>query len=155
MNNATNATYTNNITDTLIIACQNNDVKTLLSIIDNVVDLNVGLRNACYYGHLDCVKLLVQHGATNINNGIHYASYNSHIHVIKYLLSRDACPDLIQSELIPQLLNEGCFIDSFAAEHFINSRNQAQEITQNLINDLYLPYYDINITDIICDYISY
>lgn len=48
---------------------------------------------ACYYGHMECAKLLVQYGASLLArdhsgfSALHYAVDGGHISVINYILS--------------------------------------------------------------------
>jgi len=48
-------------------------------------DWNDGLNCACEGGHLECVKLMIQKGATNIKDYFDTLIENGHFEILEYL----------------------------------------------------------------------
>lgn len=54
---------------------------------NNINPWNMGLYHACLGGHIEVVKFMIDHGASNINAGIIVAQKHNHTEVIKFLQS--------------------------------------------------------------------
>ena len=81
-------------------ACNNGNIKRVQELLDQGVDPsaddNDGIRSACFYGHIEVVKLLldldeskgIDPSADN-NYGVRMACINGHTEVVKLLLDLD------------------------------------------------------------------
>lgn len=85
----------------LINAAENGNLKIVQTLIENGANINSGydglddqaIRVASFYGYLDVVKYLVEHGADflgNDNAAIKMASRNGHLAVVNYLSKHGA-----------------------------------------------------------------
>ena len=75
-----------------IVACKENDLNKIQQMM-HMVDISineVGFKYACYYGHIDVVKYLVQNIDIDVHardeEGFRWACYYGHIDVVKYLV---------------------------------------------------------------------
>ncbi|KAF0685747.1 Aste57867_22355 [Aphanomyces stellatus] len=79
---------------------------------------NSALHMACANGHLDCVQVLMDHGAkhsgnTSGNTPLHWAVQNKHLAVVKLLLGHFADIDV----LARNSFGRGCVTEAFQAEN--------------------------------------
>lgn len=80
---------------TLHRACRGGDIeKVKLMIGDNFIvnghEINFALKGACYGGHMDIVKFLIEKGAKNYSYGAYGACYGGYYDVVKYLIDLGA-----------------------------------------------------------------
>jgi hypothetical protein len=68
-------------------------VKILGPLID---DINTGLFIACTWGHVRCVEILLDLGATNLNECLKWACYWNHSNVVR-LLMRNGATELAEA----------------------------------------------------------
>ncbi len=140
----------------------NGNVEAMIMLLDKFGThdmLNIS-GMACSNGELECVKVLVErYHANQFNFVLRGAIENRHYQVAKYLIERGA--DNFRSLMkydIMCLLNMGCYThlkDLEFTKQFKAIRDKKQEEAKQVIDNLNLSNYDVNITNIITEYIPY
>ena len=66
---------------------------------------DIGLEEAAKSGHLEAVKLLVEHGAGGVENAMYEAEHNNHPKVVEYLKAVSAILELLREEKLRRTCN--------------------------------------------------
>ncbi len=154
----------NNYNRCMLVAAQymtNNDM--LLFLINNSTDnfhecaLEV-CKNKTYRPNNILIALL-EKGASDVDEYLYVVisgRSSPNIEFIKILHQYGATRFLgITKPQILQLLNLGCDIDTKYANYMKLKRTNAQKYIKHIINNFNIPNYDINITNLIVEYVNY
>ncbi len=79
--------------------CKNGNIFTILKNKDHLYwngglyyqnDWNKAFKGACFGGHLNIVKLMIERGANEWNNGLFEACYGGHLNVVNLMIEKGA-----------------------------------------------------------------
>ena len=112
---------------------------------------------AAQEGHLNVVIVLFKHNANVSLGAFRIARYNKHNNIIKYFIENNILYE-------PAYLNEKLTLFALNCNHDIRTkftrkikekRMLKQKKVSDVINELRIPNYDTNITNIINEYVPY
>ncbi len=151
-----------NVDDVLGNCMYQNNVAAFNFIIQKfgIYNVNKLLKTAIYCDNIDIVYILVQtYKATDFNRGLLEAIEHRHYMCAKYMIECGANNfDRLTIYNVYYLLDIGCYThlkDLEFTKRFKAVRDKKQEESKRVIDDLNLSNYDVNITNIITEYMPY
>lgn len=73
------------------VACSTGDEETVKKLTESYQDLDAGLVDACYAGHINIVKFLMTKRTLNLDRGMATAAYTGHVDIVEFLVDNGAC----------------------------------------------------------------
>jgi ankyrin len=127
-------------------ACKNGTVDDVINVLKSTfIDPEIGLSFACYYGHLEVVKLLLQRNAdVNIKSvrkttPLYRAIREGHLEIAKLILQKNADVNIAESEEGMAPLHEASVLGNLEIVKLILKKNANVNIKNiNGLTPLYL-----------------
>ncbi len=159
-----------------LIVNKKNDVATELCIAEILLNLgadnlNAAAINTIYFIKFELLDLLIKHGANNFNECMKTAIYIIQDHkrgittscnvegllkIMKLLIQYGASHYNIPIYATMDLLNMNCDLVNEHTDYFVHKRKTKQSAVENIMNNcISINNYDVNITNIIKEYIPY
>ncbi len=143
----------------IYVICERNNLDILNLFIENecmdITEYNYLLEFSCEYDNVDMARIAIENGAEELIQGLRIATTKESHKVINMLILNKSLHKRISIWLTLDLLNLGYEIKNKNAKKAIDERKEKQEMLSNTLNNLHIKDYDINISEMINEYISY